>query len=355
MSSTSTTQVNSLETEQPPKTPETAAERRAPEGAEATEASEEGKIETRRRTDGKLVANLEMGGGEAVVNPVSGETLIGEKESYLRESDQGTAAEAGSDIKNGKDSEAVDKIEDQLEEGKVQGTQTLVMSEAFRTIGDIYALEPGGTDETKFGHKIGLEGKSVYAMKQADAQKMRDMLQNPSNGVGESLGSFDFKASSPLDFQTEGFEMQFKYKTPQGTEVKGEVTFLYAKTKKQEQAQVAEAAVPVKEEESDKVASQPVESGEAPVEEPVDIDEVGRELEEKRKQREALKKKQEVEKSPDSTQTTDTAFVPPIAAEDDEQNSKTNMVQFGRKTAASKERKKKAATPEEKGDTALAA
>lgn len=354
MSSTSTTQVNSLETEQPPKTPETAAERKAPEGAEAKEASEEGKIETRRRTDGKLVADLEMGGGEAVVNPVSGETLIGEKESYLRESDQGTAAEAGSDIKNGKDSEAVDKIEDQLEEGKVQGTQTLVMSEAFRTIGNIYALEPGGTDEAKFGHKIGLEGKSVYAMKKADAPKMIEMLRNPPSGVGESLGSFDFKASSPLDLQTEGFEMQFKYKTPHGTEVKGEVTFLYAKTKEKEQAQVKEAAVPVKNEEGKNAESQLIGSEEAQVEEPVDIDEVGRELEEKRKQREALNKKQEAKKSSDTTQTPDTAFAPPVADEDDEQNPKNNVAQFARRKAA-KETKKKAGQQEEKEDTAMAA
>jgi hypothetical protein len=173
--------------------------------------------------DGKLRAELLMGEARAVVKPLLVETFIGESSNKMKEAGEAVADGASGKIKEGDTEGATELMAEQIHKQRLESDGTFTLSEAFREIPNVYAIEPGGFDTAKLGNKMNFSSDMMFGINPAEADHMLDLLQHPKSGVGEIGATFALKKNSPLDNEKEGFEVTFQDKDG----VKKEIMFLY--------------------------------------------------------------------------------------------------------------------------------
>lgn len=180
-----------------------------------------------RGVDGKLRAQLLLGGAEAVVKPLVVETFIGEKSNEMMQAGKAVAEGASQHLKEGDTEGAQAMMEKEIKEQGMESDGTFTLSEAIREVPNVYAIEPGGFDTNKMGNKMNFSSDMMFGINPAEADHMLELLQHPKSGVGEFGATFALKKNSPLDKEKEGFEVTFQDENG----VKKEIMFLYLNMK----------------------------------------------------------------------------------------------------------------------------
>lgn len=212
------------------------AERREQTETEPKKESSE-TIETYLGMDGNRRTHLKNG-AEARVVAVNIPAIINSTESRLKDADMAVAGEAGKEIG---EEEAVQEIDEQLQEGRVEGNRVSTVARVFRQFGrDIYSVPKGGIDMRQLGNQIDLTGKAVFVIPEVRSQEMQSKLHNLSTSTGEMNGSFHVETHNVIDPKN-GFEVYYTYTSKKGTEIKEKLVFLYARDGQKEEEPTAEA------------------------------------------------------------------------------------------------------------------
>lgn len=170
-------------------------------------------------------------GAESRVERVNVPGFIETVDNQMKATDEAMAAEAKEQLEGDEPNRAVEVIEDQLQNGMVEGSLVLVLSEIFRSFGrDIFTIPDGGIDMSKLGNQIDVANKAKYVIPASRGEQMKSLLENMPAGIGQNSGSFHIENTNTID-PSHGFEAVYRYQAPNGEEIKAELVFFYAEEK----------------------------------------------------------------------------------------------------------------------------
>lgn len=193
--------------------------------------------ENRDILSGRLWTRL-LNGQQVDLVRVSEPDLISGMDLKIKSHDMETAHASAGSIEEG-DISAVDDIEDQIEEGRLDSDIVKKLISIFRSFGpEIYmlhekqnetgAVEDQGLDTRRMGNRVDFDKGPVFVIAAARADEMKGLLENPPADSATAVSTrFDIEPWNYLG--SEGFIAKYRHPDAKGQEVITQIRFLYAK------------------------------------------------------------------------------------------------------------------------------